>query len=100
MWYNLDCGVNDTHIDNCSTPSPPSPFTCFHFEDAGVQCNGPCSINGARLVGGSNSNEGRVEVCKDGYWGTICDDPSNPAWSTEDARVVCRQLGLPYAGQC
>ena len=43
-------------------------------------------------VSGSISNEGLVEVQHDGVWGTICDD----SWSTSDARVVCRQLGLPY----
>ena len=61
---------------------------CDHSEDAGVVCS-----FSVRLVGGSGSYEGRVEVLHSGIWGTVCDD----SWSSNDANAVCKELGFPGA---
>ena len=49
----------------------------------------PCSDGQLRLVGSIVAYEGRVEVCMNNEWGTVCYD----YWGTPDSSVVCRQLG-------
>ena len=57
--------------------------------------NVTCEDWDVRLQDGSTPNEGRVELCYNNHWGTICDD----LWDNDDARVVCRQAGYPPEGQ-
>ena len=53
-----------------------------------------CTDGSVRLAAGTYSFEGRVEVCVNGVWGTVCHD----LWSTSDAAVACRQLGYSTYG--
>ena len=46
-------------------------------------------------MGGNIPNEGRVEICMNNVWGTVCDD----GWSSIDATVMCQQLGYSTQGQ-
>ena len=49
-----------------------------------------CTENQVRLADGRNEQEGRVEICKEGLWGGICDDN----WNELNSLVVCRELGI------
>ena len=45
-------------------------------------------------MNGSSSSEGRLEICYNNTYGTICDDQ----WGPLDAKVACRQLGFSSMG--
>jgi len=53
-----------------------------------------CTNGALRLRGGTTSREGRVEMCYERQWGTVCDD----FWGSNDAKVACRQLGFSSYG--
>ena len=56
-----------------------------------------CSEGEVRLVGPSSAFAGRVEICIEYIWTTVCDD----FWDGQDASVLCRQLGYtPYGMFC
>ena len=49
----------------------------------------PCNHSDVRLVGGASPSEGLLEVCRDGRWGTVCDD----LWGIRETLVACIQMG-------
>jgi hypothetical protein len=53
-----------------------------------------CARGSIRLQGGSTLS-GRVEICNNGVWGTVCDD----FFSNVDAQVACVQLGFATTGK-
>ena len=60
--------------------------TCFILVD--------CTDGDIRIIPYGTSSVGRVEVCSDSFWGTICNDFFDHA----DAQVICRQLGYNTIG--
>ena len=54
-----------------------------------------CIDGDVRLVNGSTAMEGRVEVCINSTYGTVCDD----FFDSNEATVVCSQLGLMSGGK-
>ncbi|XP_074051461.1 lysyl oxidase homolog 2 [Macrotis lagotis] len=112
--YSMDCTGSEAHISSCKLGNqaaldPVKNFSCENGMPAVVSCVpgrdfAPGSHTGfgkafrseqplVRLRGGANTGEGRVEVLKNGEWGTICDDQ----WNLLSASVVCRELGFGSA---
>ena len=63
---------------------------------ASVHCSDPgeCNEGDVRLADGVLEQEGRVEVCVNGVWGSIC----GTGWNGVDGYVVCKQAGFDDAG--
>ena len=54
-----------------------------------------CETGDIRLVEGSIESEGRLEVCINQLWGTVC----SRNWDYRDTRVACKQLGHQELGK-
>ena len=104
----------------CSFSLIPSPFHClvtsfcehlkyilllpqtslYMFPAAVTVTQSNCSDGDVRLEGGLTEYEGRVEICINQAWGTICSGSSwYSYWGVVDGRVVCRQVGHQELGK-
>ena len=69
-------------------------FLNFNTVSIAIQCS-PSLDGEVRLVNGTTLQEGRLEICVNSNWSTVCDN----MWGNADARVVCRQLGYNENGK-
>ena len=87
-----------TYCCNCETMQSQSIIIEYHLLhyllDLGIVSDN-CSHGSVRLMDGTEPFIGRVELCINGIWGTVC----NRGWRTIDARVACRQVNYPGGGQ-
>ncbi|KAK3089728.1 hypothetical protein FSP39_005947 [Pinctada imbricata] len=84
---DINCNGSETSLFDCHFPGL-GKHNCEHREDAGVICNNITLVNDID----NKPGRGRVEIDVDGVKGTVCDDD----WDDNDAKVVCRQLGLRH----
>ncbi|CAH1261721.1 DMBT1 [Branchiostoma lanceolatum] len=93
--YIIWCTGNENSLFDCHEYPGFRDQNCKHGEDAGVVCGSPvtpdyfdqchCGTNGKKR------RYGRVEVNNGTSWSTVCHNK----FGTEEADVVCRELGFP-----
>ncbi|XP_053379862.1 deleted in malignant brain tumors 1 protein-like [Mercenaria mercenaria] len=78
----MQCIGNESDVSQCKANTW-GQSDCAHAEDVGVSCQTP-----VRLVEGPHS--GRIEIQRNGSWGSICLDSFNQTVG----KVICRMLAL------
>lgn len=69
-------------------------YTLFDSNVAANATERDCRNGDVRLADGNGNYSGRVEVCFNNIWGTVCDN----GWGVDEAEVVCKQLGFDPEG--
>uniref|UniRef100_A0A8C0GLL9 Soluble scavenger receptor cysteine-rich domain-containing protein SSC5D n=1 Tax=Chelonoidis abingdonii TaxID=106734 RepID=A0A8C0GLL9_CHEAB len=88
IWLDdVGCSGKEMSLRQCRA-RPWGRTNCQHDEDGLISALSPGGPV-LRLVGGTGSCSGRLEVFHQGRWGTVCDD----MWALPGAAVVCRELG-------
>ena len=101
----LDCPYNGLSNYSCSLSKDANIFCeceCYFllievilsFLALNVATYSNCTDGDIRLIGGVSEYQGRVEVCLNRAWGTVC----TSSWGSQDALVVCNQIGALTIG--
>ena len=88
---NYQCRGSEPRLFDCPRGNRHDSSNCSRSDEAGVRCTGTTCTEGDIRLQGGNTTTGRVEICHNNIWGTVC----NELWGSADARVACLQLGLP-----
>jgi deleted-in-malignant-brain-tumors protein 1 len=89
IWLSdVQCRGTEARLTDCAHPAF-GVHSCRYRQVAGVRCI-TCTQGAIRLQGG-NATSGRVEICYNNDWGTVCGDEE---WGNAEAQVTCRQLGF------
>ena len=100
----VNCVGDEDTLFNCTYSEVSSWSTHPPYSIAAVLCQGSanqsnnsneCISGEVRLANSSNNIEGRVEICTEGMWVSVCDRN----WGTTETRIFCKQLlGHPAKG--
>ena len=97
----MNCVGNEDTLFNCTFSSSLStrdyPIAAVLCQGSANQSNNPneCISGDVRLANSSNNIEGRVEICTDGMWASVCDRN----WGIVETHLFCKQLlGHPAKG--
>ncbi|XP_019863236.1 PREDICTED: deleted in malignant brain tumors 1 protein-like [Amphimedon queenslandica] len=99
IWYihinDLNCTGTESSLWDCPMNGLHE-YSCSHYDDAAVACQltdvkySTCTTGEVRLADGATEFEGRVEVCENRVWGSVCTVSSS---NDGNAYTLCHELG-------
>ena len=70
----------------------------MHYHLDGEYSQSTCNDGDIRLVNGANELQGRIEICNNNVWGTLCSNYPSPSNSENFGNFICKQLGYQGTG--